>query len=174
MLEVGVNGGHSAYVALTANPGLEFHGVDICEHAYVRPAIAHLQREFPGRVYFYDGDSLEVLPRLVESRLRFDLFHLDGAKRTYLEDILNFERMLAGEHATLIVDDTQQVNVAGTWKVYVASGAIEALPDFPPMPKTEEYRNEIGTLKALSPEKRSRLEATARARRRMHEGRAGS
>jgi hypothetical protein len=155
-------------VALTANPALEFHGVDICEHAYVRPAIAHLQREFPGRVHLYEGDSLEVLPRMVDSGQRFDLFHLDGAKRTYLEDILNFERMLAGAHATLIVDDTQQVNVAGTWQVYVKAGAIEALSGFPPMPETEEYRHEIGTLKPLPPEKRRRLEAIARERRRMH------
>jgi hypothetical protein len=168
MLEVGVNGGHSAYVALTVNLALEFHGVDICEHAYVRPAVAHLQREFPGRVFFHEGDSLEVLPRLVQSRQRFDLFHLDGAKRTYLEDILNCERMLAGERAMLIMDDTQQVNVAGTWNVYVGAGAIEPHPDFPSMPETEAYRNEIGTLKALPAGKRGSFVAAARARRRLH------
>ena len=38
LLEIGVNGGHSAYLALTSNPDLEFHGVDICEHKYVSPA----------------------------------------------------------------------------------------------------------------------------------------
>ena len=43
MLEVGVNGGHSAFLALTSEPGLEYHGVDICEYAYVKPAVAWLQ-----------------------------------------------------------------------------------------------------------------------------------
>ncbi|MBV8664186.1 MAG: hypothetical protein JO107_13910, partial [Hyphomicrobiales bacterium] len=34
MLEVGVNAGHSALLALSANPALVFHGVDIALHAY--------------------------------------------------------------------------------------------------------------------------------------------
>ena len=157
MLEVGVNGGHSAYVALTSNPVLEFHGVDICEHAYVRPAVAQLQNEFPGRVFLYEGSSLEVLPALPDRGQRFDLFHIDGAKRRYLEDVLNCERIMAGASATLIMDDTQQPMVAETWRMCTAAGVIEPHPRFPTMPKSERYRNQIGTLKPVAPEQRANL-----------------
>ena len=64
LLEIGVNGGHSAYAALTANPELTYFGVDICDHAYVRPAIRWLQAEFPDRVSFESGNSLKTLPAL--------------------------------------------------------------------------------------------------------------
>src|ERR1039458_994251 len=97
LLEVGVNGGHSAYLALTTNPDLEFHGVDICEHAYVLPAIRWLQSEFPGRVFFYEGDCLKVLPNLAKGGQRFDCFHIDGGKQTYFRDILNCHRLARSE-----------------------------------------------------------------------------
>src|SRR2546422_719822 len=56
LLEVGVNGGHSAFLALTSDPEIEVHGVDICEHAYARPAADWLKRNFPGRMFFHVGD----------------------------------------------------------------------------------------------------------------------
>jgi hypothetical protein len=164
MLEVGVNGGHSAYVALTSNPVLEFHGVDICEHAYVRPAVAQLQHEFPARVFFYEGSALEVLPALAGRDQRFDLFHIDGAKRTYLEDVLNCERIMAGDSATLIMDDTQQAFVARTWSLCTAAGLIEPHPGFPTMPESEKYRNQIGTLKRVARQERASLFRAMRAR----------
>jgi hypothetical protein len=157
MLEVGVNGGHSAYVALTSNPVLEFHGVDICEHAYVRPAIAQLQNEFPGRVSFYEGSGLEVLPALPDRGQRFDLFHIDGAKRTYLEDVLNCARIMAGDSATLIMDDTQQAFAAQVWRMCTAARVIEPNSGFPTMPDSERYRNQIGTLKPVAPQERASL-----------------
>ena len=76
LLEIGVNGGHSAFLALTSNPALEFHGVDICEHAYVKPAVDWLKQEFPGRVFFYKGDCRAVLPRLARDGRTFDAFHV--------------------------------------------------------------------------------------------------
>jgi len=157
MLEVGVNGGHSAYVALTANPVLEFHGVDICEHAYVRPAVAQLQNEFPGRVFFHEGRALDVLPALSDHGSRFDVFHIDGAKRTYLEDVLNCEPIMAGDSATLILDDTQQPGVAEVWRMCTVAGVIEPHPGFPTMPRSERYRNQIGTLRRVASQQRADL-----------------
>jgi Methyltransferase domain len=157
LLEIGVNGGHSAYVALSSNPALEFHGVDICQHAYVRPAVAHLQSEFPGRFFFYEGSCLEVLPALAERGLRFDVFHIDGAKGTYLEDVLNCERVMAGDSATLIMDDTQVEFVDQVWRLFTAAGVIAPDPLFPAMPDSERYRNEIGTLKPVAAEERADL-----------------
>jgi hypothetical protein len=149
MLEVGVNGGHSAYLALTSNPMLEFHGVDICEHAYVLAAVAQLEKEFPGRVFFHRGDCLDVLPRLAEARQQFDFFHIDGAKHTYLEDVLWCERMIAGKSATLVMDDTDQEGVSWAWGICTALGVIEPEPDFSPTSDKDKYRNKVGALKPL-------------------------
>ena len=162
MLEVGVNGGHSAYLALTSNPLLEFHGIDICEHAYVLAAVAQLEKEFPGRVFFHRGDCLEVLPGLAKARQQFDFFHIDGAKHTYLEDVLWCERMIAGESATLVMDDTEQDGVSWVWGICTTLGVIEPEPDFPTSNKSK-YRNQVGALKPLPSWKRPVLHATVSA-----------
>jgi hypothetical protein len=60
LFEIGVNGGHSAYAALTANPELTYFGIDICAHSYVRPAIEWLQAEFPDRVSFESGNTSSI------------------------------------------------------------------------------------------------------------------
>jgi methyltransferase family protein len=163
LLEVGVNGGHSAYLALTTNPKLEFHGVDICEHAYVKPAVRWLQAEFPNRVFFHAGDCLKVLPELAGSGLSFDCFHIDGAKHTYYEDILNCHQMIAGAGAVIVVDDTQQNRVAWTWRRCVRQGLIEVIADFPPMPLIEAFRHQIGMLRPIASWKRTILFVYARA-----------
>ena len=80
LLEVGVNAGHSALLALSSNPRLEYYGVDIMSHAYTAECVDFLKGEFPGRVHLFTGDSREVLPWLVSRRaeLAFDIFHVDG------------------------------------------------------------------------------------------------
>jgi hypothetical protein len=146
MLEVGVNGGHSAYLALTANPSLELHGVDIADHAYVRPVAAWLGREFPGRFFFYEGDCLAVLPQLARRGLRFDLFHIDGGKHTYYRDILNSHRMLDGRDALVIMDDVNMGAVQRVWERCVDQGLIGPAAEFPPMPAQSSHRNAVGVL----------------------------
>lgn len=141
-----MNGGHSAFLALTTNPAIEFHGVDICEHAYVRPATDWLKREFPGRVFFYEGDCRVILPRLARKGLRFDAFHIDGAKFTYFEDIRNCQRMTRRE-AVLIVDDSQMEGVSRVLRRCIGQGRIQLMAEFPPMPSAIKYRHEIGKLR---------------------------
>ncbi len=160
MLEIGVNGGHSAYLALTSNPILEFHGIDICEHAYVLPAVAQLEKEFPGRVFFHRGDCLEVLPRLAKAGQQFDFFHIDGAKHTYLEDVFWCERMIAGDSATLVMDDTEQEGVSWIWAICTAVGVIEPEPNVFSTSSEGKYRNQVGALEPLPSWKRLVLRAT--------------
>lgn len=191
LLEIGVNGGHSAFLALTSNPEIEFHGVDICEHAYVRPATDWLKREFPGRVFLYGGDCRVLLPRLARKGLRFDAFHIDGAKFTYFEDIRNCQRMISRE-AVVIVDDSQQEGVSRVLQRCIGQGRIQPTAEFPPMPSAIKYRHEIGRLRPApawrslifrlaSPVRRSRrtasvkrLESTATRLLRRNAGRAAS
>jgi hypothetical protein len=155
LLEVGVNGCHSAYLALTDNPVLEFHGVDICEHAYVESAVDWLKREFPGRVFFYQGDSREVLPLLASRGLTFDAFHIDGAKHIYYMDIVNGSRMVSPSGAVVIVDDADQLGVrAALWSL-AAFNVTTRLPEFPSMTHTpgSANSNEVRRLVPSSPKK---------------------
>ncbi|MDQ1367198.1 MAG: hypothetical protein QOK20_584 [Acidimicrobiaceae bacterium] len=149
LLEVGVNGGHSAYLALTSTPDLEFHGVDICEHAYVRPAMARLTQAFPGRVFFYGGDCRTVLPDLAARGLRFDAFHIDGAKHLYFTDVLNSARMIAGDEAVVVVDDTQLKSVAWVWRTCERYGLIETDPAFAPIPGSFHDQNKVGRMRPI-------------------------
>ena len=130
LLEVGVNGAHSAFLALTSDPRIEFHGVDICEHAYVKPATDWLAREFPERVFFHEGDCRMVLPRLRREGWRFDAFHIDGAKFTYFEDIRNCQMMISTD-AIVIVDDSQLESVSRVLVRCQRQGRTEPLPGFP-------------------------------------------
>jgi predicted O-methyltransferase YrrM len=151
MLEIGVNGGHSAFVALTADPALELHAVDLGDHAYVGPVVDWLQAEFPGRLFFYPGDCLQVLPSLARQGKRFDLFHIDGAKHTYYWDILNCHRLLMRDTERLIIiDDLNMAPVEGVWQRCLREGLVAPAREFPPMDKSAPRRNAIGIVEQIS------------------------
>lgn len=164
LLEVGVNGGHSAFVALTSNPNLELHGVDVCVHAYARHAAQWLCDEFGDRFVFHPGDCRKVLPRLAQRGLRYDAFHLDGAKFTYYEDTLNAACMIDGRHAVIIMDDSNRADVQGTWVRLTQAGVVRSMASFPEMSEHARYRNAIGEVVALPPLCRGCLLAVERAR----------
>ena len=126
-----MNGGHSAYAALTANPELTYFGVDICAHSYVRPAIEWLQAEFPDRVSFESGNSLKILPSLRRQGFLYDSFHVDGAKSNYLVDILHCRQMMTGTVAIVIIDDTNGPLVAATWHRCLRWRVIGPLAAYP-------------------------------------------
>ena len=161
--EVGVNGGHSAFLALSANPELEFHGVDICDHRYVEPAVAWLADEFPGRVFLHPGNSLEVLPRLASSSSRFDLFHIDGAKFNYLDDIANSSRMVSPEGAVVIVDDAETTSATIALSILSRFGVVRSHPEFPPMSPDVPNRHEIRSLLPSTAGRRLLIKSSARA-----------
>ena len=151
LLEIGVNGGHSAYLALSSNTDLEFHGVDICANRYVREGISWLQTEYPGRVHLHAGDSRQVVESLATTGLRFDIFHIDGAKYRYFGDVVNCHRLLADGECLALIDDADRPDVTRTLRRCRSRGLIEPTPEFPPMPRTENHRNEIVRMKPLSP-----------------------
>lgn len=98
-LEVGVNGGHSLFLALSANPKLKVVGIDVAKRLdpswapvdkYVPAAYKWLDIEFPGQCTFITGNSLVELPRYVLENpdVTVDAVHLDGAKDTHLRELL--------------------------------------------------------------------------------------
>jgi predicted O-methyltransferase YrrM len=169
MLEIGVNGGHSAFMALTSNPQLEFHGIDICEHAYVEPAVSWLEREFPGRVNFYRGDSLEVVPSLSARGMRFDLFHVDGAKFNYFDDIVNCSCAAEPSGSLLVVDDAQTMAARVALASLALFVVVRSLPEFPAMSDSHANRNEIKRIVPTSVPKVTALKAYSRLLTLVHE-----
>jgi hypothetical protein len=129
MLEVGVNAGHAALLCLSANVDLVWHGLDICEHAYVEPCVAYLAGQFPGRVHFHRGDSREALPRLATHRpdLDFDLFHVDGGHTDTLcrADVSNCLRLARGGRGKhLVLDDVHASWIFDVYCEYVSLGQL--------------------------------------------------
>jgi Methyltransferase domain len=163
ILEIGVNGGHSALLALSANPDLQYHGIDICDHAYVTPAVKWLETEFPGRVFFHPGDSLKVVPRLAAQSVSFDVFHIDGAKFNYLDDIANSSRTVAVDGALVIVDDSETTSARIALSVLSRLDVVKRDPEFPPMPESDPNRHEIMGLQPTSAFQRLAIRACARS-----------
>jgi hypothetical protein len=135
-LEIGVNAGHSALLALSCNRGLIYYGVDLNEHAYTEPCVNYLKAEFPGRVRFFAGNSLEVLPALVARRAEFDfdLFHVDGGHTSEVceSDVTNCLRLAEGGRGRhLMIDDTHASWIFDIVCEHVARGdlSVETLFD---------------------------------------------
>jgi hypothetical protein len=129
LLEVGVNAGHSALLALSSNPRLEYYGVDILAHAYTADCIDFLKGEFPGRVHLFPGDSCEVLPWLADRRgdLIFDIFHVDGGHtdevcRSDVASCIRIGEDLKGRH--LLLDDVHASWIFDVYCEYVARGDL--------------------------------------------------
>lgn len=169
MLEIGVNAGHSAFLALSSNPSLHFTGVDICEHPYVGPVVEWLQAEFPGRVEFRKGSCLDVLPLLAREGARYDLFHIDGGKHTYYRDVLNAHRLAIPGVSLAVLDDVNFGGVRRTWERCLRERLLVPTPEFPSMPGSEEHRNEIAVLPPVSNGRLAmlRLRSTVQQKRRV-------
>jgi len=129
LLEVGVNAGHSALLALSSNPRLEYYGVDIMSHAYTEPCVDFLKGEFPGRVHLFTGDSREVLPWLVSRRaeLAFDIFHVDGGHTDDVTraDMGNCIRIGAGQRGRhVLLDDVHASWIFDVYCEFVSRGDL--------------------------------------------------
>jgi hypothetical protein len=129
VLEVGVNAGHSALLALSTNPTLEYYGVDIVSHSYTIECVDFLKGEFPGRVHLFPGDSREVLPWLANrsASLRFDLFCVDGGhtSEVCLADMTNCIRLAQGERGRhLLLDDVHASWIFDIYCEFVSRGDL--------------------------------------------------
>ena len=129
LLEVGVNAGHSALLALSSNPRLEYYGVDIMSHAYTAECVDFLKGEFPGRVHLFTGDSREVLPWLVSRRaeLAFDIFHVDGGHSEDIcrSDMSNCIQIAGGERGRhVLLDDVHASWIFDVYCEFVSRGDL--------------------------------------------------
>ena len=127
MLEIGLNGGHSALLCLLANQNLTFVAVDIFRHEYVEKAAEYLQARFPRRFHCLRGDSRDVLPRMALERPkhRFDAIHVDGghSEPVAFADVSNSLRM-ARSDALFVLDDMQAPWLARIFKECLLLGHL--------------------------------------------------
>jgi hypothetical protein len=129
LLEVGVNAGHSALLALSSSARLEYYGVDKMSHGYTAECIDFLKGEFPGRVHLFTGDSREVLPWLVNRRaeLAFDIFHVDGGHTDEVcrSDMANCIRIASGQRGRhVLLDDVHASWIFDVYCEFVSRGDL--------------------------------------------------
>lgn len=109
ILEIGLNGGHSADFLFKNCPNLQkFVSFDINQHDYTQPAADYLKRCYKEKFQFIEGDSAITVPEysLKFPNAKFDLIYIDG-KHTceyVIQDILNCQK-LAHPDTILWIDD---------------------------------------------------------------------
>src|SRR4029079_16035965 len=121
LLEVGFNAGHSALLALSANPEINYFGVDIGSNPYSEPCARYLSEFFPDRFHVLFADSREALPYLAtDRRLRFDAVHVDGGASPDLfrTDMSNAIR-LVGLNGHLVVNELMLFSRSSIFIEYV-------------------------------------------------------
>lgn len=77
VVEVGVNAGHSAALALEANNTVVYWGIDPGDHSYTAQCCHILQQQFHDRFRWFKGRSQEIWPNLSRPLDR-TLWSIDG------------------------------------------------------------------------------------------------
>ena len=109
IMEVGLNGGHSAENFFRSCPDIrKFVSFDINLHPYVVPAVEYLHRKHKDHFVFVPGDSLVTVPEYKTKfpTETFDLIYIDGGHsyECCFNDIVNASH-LAHPNTILWVDD---------------------------------------------------------------------
>lgn len=132
VVEIGVNGGHSASIMLMSNPELTYTGIDILRHKYTERCVDILKERFPNRVDFIPGDSAVVFPLAFERLSHADLIHIDGGHSPYhfhadLHNSLSMP-LAPGVERHILIDDTDSPYQPFIWLAIqrlVAEGRME-------------------------------------------------
>lgn len=109
ILEIGLNGGHSAVNFFQCCPHLKtFVSADINVHAYTKAAVEFFKRIYKEKFVFLEGDSTVTIPRFAQENLGavFDLIYIDGGHsyQNCLSDLKNC-RALAHQDSIVWLDD---------------------------------------------------------------------
>lgn len=154
MFEIGLNGGHSSFLAMNANKNLIVYSNDIAEfyppcpnihpEIYVPEAAKTLKTLFNNRFNFIKGSCITEVPNFVKnnSQITFDIIHIDGAKKTYKQDFINIKPLL-NDNCIVIFDDSNIQSVRKVVDDFIRQGHLHRTSDFPQMNTNIKYRNEI-------------------------------
>jgi len=127
----GFNAGHSSFTFLTARPDVVVHSFD-CRNLSM---VSVLQRKFPGRLKFVQGDSRWTVPRyFLASRrstqpITCDLMLVDSSHDgdVPLNDLRNLARAASRPHNVIFADDMHLGPVRSAWEHVVQSGVVQEL-----------------------------------------------
>lgn len=146
VLEIGVNGGHSALLMFTSNPKLHYYGFDINHHSYTKDAIKFLKDKFTN-VNYIIGDSEKTIPIFNDKNV-FDVIHIDGGHtiEKARADILNCKR-LSNANTIIVFDDCNTVGGMGPkllnlWNNLIQEKIIEEISELNMY--QQDWDNKIG------------------------------
>jgi len=130
-VEVGVNAGHSAVLALESHPDLSYTGIDVGIHRYTRLCAEILHNHYGSRFQFYLGGSSLWLPRVPRSadptvfsidgghqrrQLEQDLYHVTG--RLVKGDAVWIDDMDRPELRAAVLEYFPQAEFQDLWAIY--------------------------------------------------------
>jgi FkbM family methyltransferase len=151
IMEIGFNAGHSALLFLAITPPeTKVVSFDLGEYAYVFAAKRYIDSVFPGRHTLVTGDSTTTVPKYEEQvahrmknpltapPLRFDFIFIDGGHQEDIpmKDILNSQRLAAGSHTIVAIDDICRnqerqkhytVEPSKAWNQMISAGVVEEI-----------------------------------------------
>lgn len=133
VMEIGFNGGHSAYTLLSSNPNITLTSFDIGRHGYESGAKKCIDNLFPGRHTLVLGDSRKTVP-LHDPDHKYDLIFVDGGHKGDIPDtdLKNCKRLAHPETVVLMDDIVCKENwkkpytegPSRAWNSMVTSGEI--------------------------------------------------
>lgn len=151
IMEIGFNAGHSALLFLAITPPeTKVVSFDLGEYAYVFAAKRYIDSVFPGRHTLVTGDSTTTVPKYEEQvahrmknpltapPLRFDFIFIDGGHQNDIpmKDILNSQRLAAGSHTIVAIDDICRnqerqkhytIEPSKAWNQMISAGVVEEI-----------------------------------------------
>lgn len=110
MLEVGVDRGVSflSLVVFLARTRPEFVavGVDVLVQEATQLLLSNIDLQPKQQAYLIEGNSLSILPKLVDQKMKFDLVLLDGDHNyhTVSNELQHLEH-LVHDHSIVVIDD---------------------------------------------------------------------
>lgn len=130
ILAIGFNAGHSTLIGLTANQTLQYTVVDINWHTYTVKCFEYLKTIFGNRITLEIGDSVAVLPQLLENNNSFDGYIIDGGHdlEFIMADLTNIIKF-AKPGSVLLVDDTQHPPIKFAINYFMVMGSITRIAD---------------------------------------------
>jgi hypothetical protein len=92
---------------LISNPNITLTCIDIGIHKYVLPCYNQLKKDFGCRINLIIGDSVIVLPELINKSIKYELIHIDGCHEIMIaeKDIINTNQLVIPGKSVIIMDD---------------------------------------------------------------------
>ena len=125
VIEIGLNGGHSAAIFFLGNPELKFLSFDICEHKYVEDVSNYYKNKY--NFEFIKGDSL-IKVKEYNNDIKYDVIHIDGGHNDECvrNDLINCKKF-AHNNTLMIFDDTNAKHIENILNEFCKNNFIKEI-----------------------------------------------